>query len=64
MWAVLPGANLGPVVLVSGPLASLLWLSSLRRLHEQADPRDFIDAGLRRGYLRQRRRSPLRCCSA
>ena len=32
LWAVLIGVNIGPVVLVTGSLASLLWLDALGRL--------------------------------
>ena len=32
LWAVLAGVNMGPVLLVTGSLASLLWLDALGRL--------------------------------
>lgn len=49
LWAVLLGVNMGPVVLVTGSLASLLWLSTLRRLGVEAAPSDFTRVGLRAG---------------
>jgi arsenical pump membrane protein len=49
LWAVLLGVNVGPVVLVTGSLASLLWLSTLRRLGVPARPRDFTRLGVRAG---------------
>lgn len=49
LWAVLLGVNMGPVVLVTGSLASLLWLSTLRRLGVPARPRDFTRLGVRAG---------------
>jgi arsenical pump membrane protein len=49
LWAVLLGVNMGPVVLVTGSLASLLWLSTLRRLGVEAGPLDFARFGSRVG---------------
>ena len=49
LWAVLLGVDVGPVVLVTGSLASLLWLSTLRRLGVAVGPRDFTRFGLRVG---------------
>jgi len=49
LWAVLLGVNIGPVVLVTGSLASLLWLSTLRRLGVAVGPGDFTRFGLRVG---------------
>jgi arsenical pump membrane protein len=46
VWSVLLGVNMGPVVVVSGSLASLLWLSSLRRLEVKVGPADFTRAGV------------------
>lgn len=45
LWAVLLGVNMGPVLLITGSLASLLWLDTLGRLGVQAHPRDFARAG-------------------
>ena len=49
MWAVLLGVNMGPVLLATGSLASLLWLSTLSRLGVPARPRDFTRFGARVG---------------
>lgn len=49
MWAVLLGVNMGPVLVVTGSLASLLWLDAVRRLGVRAGPRDFTRLGLRVG---------------
>ncbi len=46
LWAVLLGVNMGPVVLVTGSLASLLWMSALRRLNVGVSPRDFTRFGV------------------
>ncbi len=46
LWAVLIGVNMGPVLLVTGSLASLLWLDTLQRLGVEARGRDFSRAGL------------------
>lgn len=45
LWAVLLGVNMGPVLLVTGSLASLLWLETLGRLGVRAHARDFGRAG-------------------
>jgi Na+/H+ antiporter NhaD/arsenite permease-like protein len=37
--------NLAPVILVTGPLASLLWLATLHRLGVPARARDFARIG-------------------
>ncbi len=47
LWAVLLGVNMGPVLLVTGSLASLLWMSTLRRLGVGVGPVDFSRFGLR-----------------
>jgi arsenical pump membrane protein len=44
-WAVLLGVNTGPVILVSGSLASLLWMATLHRLGVKARPADFARFG-------------------
>ena len=49
LWAVLIGVNVGPVVLVTGSLASLLWLDALGRLGVTVRPRDFTSVGVRVG---------------
>jgi arsenical pump membrane protein len=49
LWATLVGVNMGPVVLVTGSLASLLWLDALRRLGVDVHPRDFTRVGLQVG---------------
>lgn len=49
LWAVLLGVNMGPVVVVTGSLASLLWLDALRRVGVTAGARDFTRIGLRVG---------------
>ena len=48
-WALLAGVNMGPVLLVSGSLAGLLWLDVVRRLGVEAGPRDYWRLGLRIG---------------
>ena len=48
-WAVLLGVNTGPVVVVSGSLASLLWLATLHRLGVKAGAADFARFGARVG---------------
>jgi arsenical pump membrane protein len=48
-WALLAGVNLGPVVVVSGSLAGLLWLDVVRRLGVDAGPRDYTRLGVRVG---------------
>jgi arsenical pump membrane protein len=45
LWAVLLGVNMGPVLLATGSLASLLWLETLGRLGVKAHPWDFGRAG-------------------
>ena len=46
LWAVLIGVNAGPVVLVTGSLASLLWLDALGRLGVAVRPSDFTSVGV------------------
>jgi arsenical pump membrane protein len=49
LWAALIGVNMGPVLLVTGTLASLLWLDTLRRMGVEASGRDLTRAGVRVG---------------
>ncbi|HWG72714.1 MAG TPA: SLC13 family permease [Acidimicrobiales bacterium] len=49
LWAVLIGVNMGPVLIVTGSLASLLWLDALGRLGVKVRARDFSRIGLRIG---------------
>ena len=49
LWAVLAGVNFGPVVLVTGSLATLLWLEAMNRLGVPVTPRQFTRVGLRVG---------------
>jgi arsenical pump membrane protein len=49
VWAVMMGVNMGPVLLVTGTLASLLWLDALGRLGVEVHARDFTRVGLRVG---------------
>ncbi len=49
LWSVLVGVNMGPVLLVTGSLASLLWLDTLGRLGVPARGRDFTWVGVRIG---------------
>jgi arsenical pump membrane protein len=46
LWGVLVGVNMGPVLLVTGSLASLLWLATMRRLGVAARARDFTRYGV------------------
>jgi arsenical pump membrane protein len=49
LWAALLGVNMGPVLLVTGTLASLLWLDTLGRLGVEATGRDLTRVGVRVG---------------
>lgn len=49
LWATLIGVNIGPVILATGSLASLLWLDALHRLNVEATPRDFTRIGIKVG---------------
>jgi arsenical pump membrane protein len=49
LWAILVGVNMGPVLLVTGTLASLLWLDALGRLGVEVHARDFTRVGLHVG---------------
>lgn len=46
LWAVLVGVNMGPVLLVTGSLASLLWLATMRRLGAEVRASDFTRFGV------------------
>ena len=45
LWSVLLGTNVGPLVLPSGSLAVLLWISTVRRLGVPVRDRDFMRVG-------------------
>ncbi|MDQ2753940.1 MAG: SLC13 family permease [Actinomycetota bacterium] len=45
LWAVLLGVNMGPVLLITGSLASLLWLDALGRLGVKVRAWDFTRVG-------------------
>lgn len=49
LWPALLGVNLGPSLLVTGSLASLLWSESMRHLGEPVHAREFLRMGLRVG---------------
>jgi arsenical pump membrane protein len=49
VWAVLVGVNVGPVVLVTGALASLLWIESARAVGVDVGARRFAQVGVRVG---------------
>jgi len=49
LWAVLLGLNMGPVLVVSGSLAGLLWLDAVRRLDVAVDVGTYTRVGLRVG---------------
>jgi arsenical pump membrane protein len=49
LWAVLVGVNLGPVILVTGSLASLLWLDAVGRLGVAVTAKEFTRVGVRVG---------------
>jgi len=49
LWPALLGVNLGPSLLVTGSLASLLWAESMRHLGEPVHARHFLRMGLRVG---------------
>ncbi|MBV8951156.1 MAG: citrate transporter [Actinobacteria bacterium] len=48
-WPLLLGVNVGPTLLVTGSLASLLWLDSVRRDGLRVGARDYARLGLRVG---------------
>jgi arsenical pump membrane protein len=45
LWAALVGVDMGPVLLVTGTLAGLLWLDTLGRLDVAASGRDLARVG-------------------
>jgi arsenical pump membrane protein len=49
VWALLAGVNMGPVLLVTGSLAGLLWLDTARRLDVDVDARRYTSVGVRVG---------------
>jgi arsenical pump membrane protein len=49
LWAVLLGVNIGPMFVVMGSLAGLLWLDTARHLGVDVDARTFTKVGLRVG---------------
>lgn len=49
LWGLLLGLNIGPALIITGSLASLLWLDSVHRLHLKISARDFSRVGIRVG---------------
>jgi arsenical pump membrane protein len=49
LWPVLIGVNIGPTVLATGTLATLLWLESVTRLDVDASPLDYARVGAQVG---------------
>lgn len=49
LWALLLGVNIGPVLVVSGSLAGLLWHDTVHRLGVDIDARRYSAVGLRVG---------------
>lgn len=49
LWSVLVGVNMGPVVLATGALASLLWMDALGRLDVEVGAADFARVGAKVG---------------
>lgn len=49
LWAVLVGVNMGPVLVVTGTLASLLWVETVRRMEVTVRAVDVTRAGVRIG---------------
>lgn len=49
LWAVLVGVNFGPCLLVTGSLASLLWLDASGRLGVEVSAGDYFRVGLKVG---------------
>jgi len=45
IWALLIGVNIGPLVLITGTLAALLWQASLRRLDVRVSAAQFARVG-------------------
>lgn len=49
LWAVLVGVNMGPVLVVTGTLASLLWVDTVRRMEVAVRAVDVTRVGVRVG---------------
>jgi arsenical pump membrane protein len=49
IWALLAGVNMGPIFVVTGSLAGLLWMDTARRLGVHVEPRRYTLVGLRVG---------------
>ncbi|GAC1542279.1 MAG: arsenic transport integral membrane protein ArsB [Acidimicrobiales bacterium] len=49
IWALLMGVNIGPLVLITGSLAALLWQASLGGLGVDVGAREFASVGVRVG---------------
>lgn len=47
LWPVLLGVNTGPGLLVTGSLASLLWMGSMRQLEVPVSPLQYLRMGVR-----------------
>jgi arsenical pump membrane protein len=47
LWALLLGVNMGPALLVTGSLAGLLWVDTVRKLGVRVDARTFSRVGAR-----------------
>jgi len=47
LWPALIGVNMGPGLLVTGSLASLLWMESMKSLGAEVHARQFFRMGLR-----------------
>jgi arsenical pump membrane protein len=49
VWPVLLGVNIGPSLLITGTLASLLWFEAMNRLDARVTPMLYLKVGLRVG---------------
>jgi arsenical pump membrane protein len=49
LWAVLLGVNMGPLLVVTGTLASLLWVDTVRRMGVAVRAVDVTRTGVRVG---------------
>jgi arsenical pump membrane protein len=49
IWALLAGVNMGPIFVVTGSLAGLLWMDTARRLGVHVEARRYTLVGLRVG---------------
>lgn len=47
LWPVLYGVNTGPGLVITGSLASLLWLDGMRRFGEHVDAAQYLRTGVR-----------------